>query len=154
MVRGKRFRIVVIQVATAGKKLWGDKYKLLLAFGFVCCVVAVNITEARLAGAEEVAALFILKCPLNALSGLNCPTCGLGRSLVCAAAGELKQSMLWHPLGVPALLLTAVGILWFLIDDKTIVTTIRGLFGCRIIRILFLILLPIYVIWGFSRNFS
>ncbi len=38
-------------------------------------------------------------CPLKAWSGLDCPGCGLTRSFVALAHGELGQSIGYHRLG-------------------------------------------------------
>lgn len=42
-------------------------------------------------------------CPLRALTGLKCPTCGLGHALADAWAGDIATALSHHPLG-PALL--------------------------------------------------
>lgn len=38
-------------------------------------------------------------CPTQALFHLPCPGCGLSRSLVCCAHGELTRAFWLHPLG-------------------------------------------------------
>jgi hypothetical protein len=42
-----------------------------------------------------------LRCPLSFLFDVQCPTCGLGRSLVAAALGHVLESYRYHPLGLP-----------------------------------------------------
>mgnify|MGYP001824672890 CR=1 FL=1 len=56
-------------------------------------------------------------CRFKALTGLDCPTCGLTRSVVSLAHGDTRASMRWHPAGplfvLGALVLAAlVPILW------------------------------------------
>ena len=51
-----------------------------------------------------------LECPL-ALVGLSCPTCGLGRSLMALARGDLEASLAFHPFTIPLVIVTAL-FLW------------------------------------------
>ncbi|MCP4686033.1 MAG: DUF2752 domain-containing protein [bacterium] len=44
-------------------------------------------------------------CPFNFLTGISCPLCGLCRSMTCLMHLELQQSLAYHPLGIPVLLL-------------------------------------------------
>ena len=39
-------------------------------------------------------------CWIKHLTGLDCPSCGLTRSLASLAHGDLKQSIEYHPFGV------------------------------------------------------
>ncbi|WP_309714741.1 DUF2752 domain-containing protein [Armatimonas sp.] len=38
-------------------------------------------------------------CPIHALTHIPCPGCGISRSLVCTAHGELTRAFVLHPLG-------------------------------------------------------
>jgi hypothetical protein len=38
-------------------------------------------------------------CPIRAVSGLPCPSCGLTHSLAALARGDLAGSVAYHPLG-------------------------------------------------------
>ena len=38
-------------------------------------------------------------CPIKALTHIPCPGCGISRSLVCTAHGELARAFVLHPLG-------------------------------------------------------
>ena len=38
-------------------------------------------------------------CPIKALTHIPCPGCGISRSLVCTAHGELSRAFVLHPLG-------------------------------------------------------
>lgn len=42
-------------------------------------------------------------CPVHALSGHDCPGCGMTRALVLLAQGELAASLRQHPFGAPVL---------------------------------------------------
>jgi hypothetical protein len=55
-----------------------------------------------------------LVCPLMHFFGIQCPTCGLGRSTFLAFNGEFALALKFHPLG-PVLLcgmLTATALAW------------------------------------------
>lgn len=49
---------------------------------------------------------FPLKCPLKFFLGLTCPTCGLGRSIIYALAGEWSSSWHAHILGCCVVLIS------------------------------------------------
>jgi hypothetical protein len=44
-------------------------------------------------------------CPFRYLTGIPCPGCGMGHSLVFALRGDLPGSFHAHPLGLPLLVL-------------------------------------------------
>jgi hypothetical protein len=44
-------------------------------------------------------------CPFHMLTGKPCPGCGMTRSLVCMAHGQLHESFCYHPLGPVVFLL-------------------------------------------------
>ena len=43
-------------------------------------------------------------CPLHALTGIPCPTCGMTRGLVCLLQGQIEEALLFNPLMMVALL--------------------------------------------------
>lgn len=47
-------------------------------------------------------------CPVALLFGQPCPGCGMGRSLIACACGDLAAAFTWHPLGPPALFFAVV----------------------------------------------
>jgi hypothetical protein len=55
-----------------------------------------------------------LVCPLMHFFGIQCPTCGLGRSTFLAFNGEITLALKFHPLGPVLLcgLLTATALAW------------------------------------------
>ncbi|MBI5836464.1 MAG: DUF2752 domain-containing protein [Candidatus Eisenbacteria bacterium] len=42
---------------------------------------------------------WIPACPLHQWTGMDCPTCGMTRSFVALAHGQLDRSLHFHPLG-------------------------------------------------------
>jgi Protein of unknown function (DUF2752) len=60
-----------------------------------------------------------LKCPLQALIGIPCPTCGMTRSFVAIAQGNLDAAVRYHFFGPTVFLLFLAVIVLFLWDLKT-----------------------------------
>jgi len=55
----------------------------------------------RVAGsADLLLARLPWRCPLHFFTGLECPTCGLGRALCAAAMGDLGTAWRYHPVGI------------------------------------------------------
>jgi hypothetical protein len=50
-------------------------------------------------------------CPVHALTGHDCPGCGMTRSLLALARGDLGASFRQHPFGAPVLLWAAAAAL-------------------------------------------
>ena len=63
---------------------------------------------ARVGDVEQTAALSPLTCPIRGVTGLPCPTCGMGRSLVASAGLDLENAFAHHPFGPPLLLAALV----------------------------------------------
>lgn len=101
----------------------------------------------------ETAAKWIpLRCPLLFLTGLRCPTCGLGRALLAAVSGDWNRSWTYHPLAIPLLFgafLMLIG-LWFF-PERVASLRARGqrLLGPR--RGFLTIALLVYSLWGLWR---
>lgn len=51
-------------------------------------------------------------CPFRLLTGIPCPGCGMGHSLVFALRGDFGGSFRSHPLGIPLLLLWTAWLGW------------------------------------------
>lgn len=64
-----------------------------------------------LGGPSSAVAWIPLKCPLKFWTGLDCPTCGLGRAVFFLLDGQWQLSWDYHPL---AILLSAAWLLWVL----------------------------------------
>jgi hypothetical protein len=48
----------------------------------------------------------LLPCPFKSITGCDCPGCGLQRSILSLAKGEVVQSIEIHPAGIPFVVLT------------------------------------------------
>lgn len=72
-------------------------------------VFGARFAVAREGSVEAAASLSPLGCPLLALTGLPCPTCGMGRSLVATANLDLATAVTHHPFG-PVALAGALGL--------------------------------------------
>lgn len=55
-----------------------------------------------------------LLCPFRLLTGLPCPGCGMTRSVVALAHGDLHASLFYHPLGF---VVVAVGVMLVAADS-------------------------------------
>ncbi len=51
-------------------------------------------------------------CPLKALTGLPCATCGLTRWALALGAGDWRAAWHWHPVASLGLLLLPIAALW------------------------------------------
>lgn len=51
-------------------------------------------------------------CPLHAVTGIPCPTCGLTRGLGCLLQGQLEEALYFNPLLMVALLCTGLYLLY------------------------------------------
>jgi Protein of unknown function (DUF2752) len=76
--------------------------------------------------------LSFLKCPLRSLTGIPCPTCGMTRSFVAIAQGNLDAAIKYHLFG-PALFLlfltVFLSLLWELRTHKTKTSFYRRYFA-------------------------
>ena len=74
---------------TVGRALWHPAPLLLLA---LFLVPTPGPDNKSLMGLPSL-------CPIQALTHVPCPGCGMSRSLVCCAHGELSRALWLHPLG-------------------------------------------------------
>ena len=51
-------------------------------------------------------------CPLKALTGLPCATCGLTRCLLALSEGRWLEAFYWHPVAFVLLALAPAGVVW------------------------------------------
>lgn len=78
----------------------------------ITLLFVVGVVACRILGPDRFPYFLIpLRCPLNFLLGIACPTCGLGHSIVHAIAGEWRQSVEHHILGIPFLVLATLVLL-------------------------------------------
>lgn len=60
-------------------------------------------------------------CPFRLVTGRPCPTCGMTRSWSAATRLDVRESLAWHPLGIPTVLgalLVASGLSMSTVDDR------------------------------------
>jgi Protein of unknown function (DUF2752) len=76
--------------------------------------------------------LSFLKCPLRSLTGIPCPTCGMTRSFVAIAQGNLHAAIEYHLFG-PAIFLMflalIISLLWELKSNKNQILIYRPYFA-------------------------
>jgi len=70
----------------------------------------------------------LLRCPLKATFGMDCPGCGLQRSVLALLRGDIVASFKLYPATLPILIIILVTALHLKFDF---------LFGARLIKILF-----------------
>ena len=100
--------------------------------------------------AVKISSYILLKCPLLALTGIFCPTCGLGRSLIYFFKGDLITSLHYHPLG--AILLVCFFLFWIVYSislsyASLIIKNVKGFYLKHSVWVKSLIV--VYCIWGF-----
>jgi hypothetical protein len=60
-------------------------------------------------------------CPFRLVTGRPCPTCGMTRSWSAATRLDVRESLAWHPLGIPTVLgalFVASGLSTPTVDDR------------------------------------
>jgi hypothetical protein len=50
----------------------------------------------------------LLTCPFKDATGIDCPGCGLQRSMLSLLKGDVVDSFLYHPAGLPSLALVVL----------------------------------------------
>lgn len=70
--------------------LLGDRRLCVLIGGAPVLLAAVNALG-----------IHFWRCPFNALTGLDCPGCGMTRAGAALLAGDFKTALTYHPLALP-----------------------------------------------------
>lgn len=60
----------------------------------------------------------LLTCPIKACTGVDCPGCGMQRSVIQLLDGDVAGSIEMHPAGIPMLFLILFLILHLIFDFK------------------------------------
>jgi len=79
----------------------------------------------------------LLSCPFKAHFGVDCPGCGLQRSVLALAKGHLYESFKFYPATIPLIILVAFTIIHLKVDFK---------FGAQFIKIIFISIAVIILI--------
>jgi hypothetical protein len=111
-----------------------------------------HVARATLGPLDPLLARLPVLCPLRAIAGIACPTCGLGRALVDAWAGDFRLAWGHHPLG-PLLLCGALGAACLCAVRPQALSAALAHIATqsrRHPRLLSVALLT-YVAWGFAR---
>lgn len=97
------------------------RFRLVATLALTAGVAVANVARhVGTATTPQLAALVPLQCPLKALFGVPCPTCGMGRALVAAATGRWGEAWTFHPLALPLFAgLVAVAIAAWLAPART-----------------------------------
>ena len=56
----------------------------------------------------------LLPCPSRVLLHMDCPGCGMQRSIICLLRGDLRGSLAFHPAAIPMLALVVFAALHLL----------------------------------------
>lgn len=92
-------------------------------------------------------------CPLHALTGLDCPTCGLGRALANACAGDWALAFERHPLGPLLLAVAGIAALAHALQPNALRRAWQRIAGAaRAHPRAVALLLAAYVAWGLARG--
>jgi hypothetical protein len=79
----------------------------------------------------------LLDCPMKALTGCDCPGCGMQRSILLMLRGDWTASIAMHPAGIP----TAVMVLFLLAHLKW-----KFSFGAAVLKWMFIFVATITTI--------
>ena len=114
-------------------------YLILTIFGFgivTYCLVQNDLNT--IAKTKAITSL----CPIKALTGLNCPGCGITRMFVALFHGNIYQAFRYNPLVFIELPIIAILFLLYRFNKKS----------RKVVNILFIILLVITIVYGVLRN--
>ena len=118
------------------------------SLALIAVAVAIQVATRCAGSVDALLAWVPLRCPLRILTGIECPTCGLGHAIVEALAGEWGASWRHHPAGIVAVLLSIA------VSSMPQVAA-AGATGVRVLtqhrRVTFAALLA-YTLWGFARG--
>lgn len=105
---------------------------------------ALGINLAELAGKSP------LKCPLNLLLQIQCPTCGLTRSLLYAWSGDFEISLRYHFGGIALLVVGILGFLFLALNWENKVSKVtKRLRQQPEFRFFLYTSIFLYSLWGF-----
>lgn len=129
-------------------KLFTPRFFILIAFPF--SLFAVRSMVHTWGSVQEVARLSFWPCPLKFLTGWDCPTCGLTRSVLAAWNGEFQLSFQYH-FGGPLLLALCWFLFFMALADRLarLNSTLSQIRRTSQFQWLSRISVVAYLIWGF-----
>lgn len=95
-------------------------------------------------------------CVFKNITGLPCPSCGITRSVLCLAHGDVAQALLINPLGLLAAVLLVVIPCWITIDlisgDQSLLRKFKSAeYTLRTRKLLYVPLIVLMVMnWGWN----
>ena len=91
------------------------------------------------------------RCPLRLLTGIECPTCGLGHALVEAVTGDFGASWHHHPGGVLLCAIAVAGSMTTMVRPRA---SLAWLARVKVLPARRAIVMGafLYALWGFSRT--
>ena len=130
-----------------------DSKRRLIATAILAVMIVGGHFAASVAGGPLEAVKYLpLRCPLHFLTGIACPTCGLGRSLALAVSGRMQEAWQMHPLGPILLMGTVLGMaLWWATPERFAQGWSRSKNFASTHPVSMMVMVAIYVVWGFCR---
>ncbi len=131
------------------------KHRYLPAFVWIGSLIVARGVMQVMGSAEAIAQWMPFACPLRVLTGLTCPTCGLGRSLIEAWSGNWSSSLCYHPLGLALLLATGAAAFLHALrpgGSHKLFARIGGAVAAR--PRLMTAAIAAYVLWGCARQLA
>jgi len=77
----------------------------------------------------------LLTCPFKRLTGIDCPGCGLQRSIIALLQGDLLKSIQLYPATIPLLFIALAGIFekYLVFDKKRYIIRALYVFTCTVL---------------------
>lgn len=79
----------------------------------------------------------LLTCPFKSMTGIDCPGCGMQRSIIKLLEGDIVQSVSFHPAGASTLLMIVLLALHAKFDFK---------YGAKALTILFILNIGLIIV--------
>jgi hypothetical protein len=124
--------------------------RVLIIIGFPLSLGIVRSLSSFAGSPTELSRFSPLICPFQFFTGMDCPTCGLTRSTLCAWNGDFSQAFEYHFLG-PILFVIAT-LTWFLFivgRQALLLHLLNRIKTLKASPSLLKITLLAYIVWGF-----
>lgn len=87
--------------------------------------------------------IFIYRCPFKALTGIDCPACGMTRACISALKGDFATAVSYHPLYIILGIETAYYILVYTFELKKF--KLKGKTELSIVAVTTLLLIFVWI---------